>query len=259
MLWLLPQAGAEPPAEPVAGLDLLRDAGRADYPAEVQLDILLSDLQRRYQHIVCATGAASADELVLRLRGRAHALLTLSDDPSGSAAVAERWAESKPYGRPGQRRMAILGGWTEGQPLDPAFHLALPGPAAPAALADPDSGLGLAFAEIYRRLTLNHTIGIFVPSTVSVDRPIDSRAYVQSTLAFLGNLFGGATGNQAEGAWSSEDSGLVVEQVTIVRSFVSKSALHARLDAVIAFVTGLKQELQQEAIAVDVDNQLMLV
>jgi CRP-like cAMP-binding protein len=252
------------------GIDLLFETESSDYPAEVQLDILLTAVQQRYQYVICDTGAETLDELILRLRGRAEHLLTVTGDRGGAPAVAEHWNRHKQFARPGQKRMMILRDQADApQAVDPAFHLALPpDPEAvetarqqglPLVKAAPQSVLSRVLHEIYRRLTLNHSIGIFIPSTLDVDRPIDNKPYVQSTLSFLGTLFGGATRNQAEGVWSSDTSGLVVEPITIVRSFVSESALHTYLDSVITFVTDLKKELQQEAIAIDVDNQLILI
>jgi|GEM_PF-1725060 len=252
------------------GIDILLGIEYSDYPTEVQLDILLTNFQRRYHYIICDTGTQLQDELILRLRGRAHVAITISQNPNGAETVQEHWNHSKPYTRPGQRRMAILNRRASmQQEVDPAFHLMLPEDSAaliaaelrglPVVQAAPQSMLSQSLKEVYRRLTLNHTIGIFVPSTMDVDKPIDTLSHVQSTLSFLGGLFGGATRNQAEGAWSSEESGLVVEAVTIVRSFVSERALQSHLDSVIIFVTDLKKELRQEAIAIDVDNQLLLI
>jgi len=252
------------------GVDILIETEASDYPAEVRLDILLTTLQQRYCYVICDTGTSVEDELILRLRGRAETIITVTQDRAGVPAVGEHWVHHKAFARPGQKRMTILYEPTAtAQPIDPAFHLALPRDAAaleaarqqelPVVKVAPQSLLSHAVQELYRRLTLNHTIGVFIPSTLDVDRPIDNKPYVQSTLSFLGTLFGGATRNQAEGAWSSETSGLVVEPITIVRSFVSENALHTYLDSVITFVTDLKKELQQEAIAIDVDSQLILI
>jgi CRP-like cAMP-binding protein len=252
------------------GVDILLETESSDYPAEVQLDILLTALQQRYRYVVCDTGTYAENELILRLRGRAETVITVTQDRAGTPAVGEHWSHHKSFARPGQKRMMVLYDQTETpQAVDPAFHLALPMDALalaaarqqelPVVKAAPQSLLSRGLQELYRRLTLNHSIGIFIPSTLDVDRPIDNKPYVQSTLSFLGTLFGGATRNQAEGAWSSDTSGLVVEPITIVRSFVSENALHTYLDSVITFVTGLKKELQQEAIAIDVDSQLILI
>lgn len=256
----------EPQAD---GYDQLRGTGDGNYPPQVQLDVLLTHLQSRYALVVCDSGVHNNDELTLRLRGRATNLLTVTDDPEGTALLLNRWNASRPYALPGQKRLAVLNRWQpEDAALDPAFQLALPADAATVSQATEqgclvadiaDSALGQAMHEVYRRLSLTHTVGIFIPSTLDVNQPFDNTTQVQETLAFLGTMFGGATRNEAEGVWRSEQSGLVVEQVTIVRSFVSEQALRQHLDQVVTFVGRLKQAMQQEAIAIDVDNQLVLV
>jgi hypothetical protein len=75
----------------------------------------------------------------------------------------------------------------------------------------------------------------------------------------MGKHFGGATSNQAEGVWDSEEAGLVNEVVYIVRSFVTQEEMNEHLDAVLAYMAELKEKLQQEAMAVEVDRKLMLV
>ena len=177
----------------------------------------------------------------------------------------------QPYARPNQKHVFALNRARLGSelPVDPAFHLALPEDSvsvqsaqsrrAPIVSAVADSPLGQALQEVYRRLSLTHAIGIFIPSTVDVDQAVDNTSQVQAALSFFGDLFGGAISNRGDGVWRSEESGLVAEQVTIVRAFVSAKALEKHLDAVVEFATRIKQEMKQEAVAIDVDNQLVLV
>jgi CRP-like cAMP-binding protein len=249
-----------------SGIDVLTTTGTHDYPAQVELDIILTQLARRYETIVCDTGSAESDERWLRLRGRAHTLITLTCDPFSAERTAARWAHLQPYATPGQKRVLALNrvnaAATE---IDARFHLLLPddcaamsnGPAVVEHAAE--SRMGAAFSDVYRRLSLNHAVAIFVPSTVDVDESVDNAVQVQSALSFLGGTFGGATSSDAEGVWRSEDSGLVTEQVTIVRTFVSKRALDQHLDDVIGFASDLKRDMKQEAVAISVDNQLILV
>ncbi|MFQ5578379.1 MAG: cyclic nucleotide-binding domain-containing protein [Anaerolineae bacterium] len=109
------------------------------------------------------------------------------------------------------------------------------------------------------RLGRTHQIGIYIPTTIEVDREFDTTPYLEKTLAFLGQRFGGATSRQAQGVWDSDDAGLVSETVHIVRSFVTQADMNAHLNSVLAFVEDLKGELEQEAMAVEVDGKLMLV
>ncbi len=252
------------------GPDRLTKIDPSSYAPQVQLDMLLSDLQAQYEYIICDSGSETQSELTLRLRGQAQTLLTLTKDENGADEGLQRWSKLQPYSFPGQKRVLALNATSQqAANIDPRFHLALPDDKEalttsaaqnkPLVKADLDNPLSEALHEVYRRLSLNHAVALFVPSTVDVDQEVDNSQQVKATLSFLGNLFGGATSSDAEGAWRSEDSGLVTEQVTIVRTFVSKKALDTHLDDVIHFATDLKRDMKQEAVAVSVDNQLILV
>jgi hypothetical protein len=125
----------------------------------------------------------------------------------------------------------------------------LPGPLAQAAqgLAD--------------RLGRTHQIGIYVPTTLGVNQSADTLACLalRETLAFMGQLFGGATSNQAQGIWGSEAAELVSETIYIVKSYVTQCDLDRHLPAVIEYVESLKHELKQEAMALEVNQKLMLI
>lgn len=253
-----------------AGFDLLLKSEYADFAPQVQLNVALTELNSRYSHIICDTGASGQDELMLRLRGQAQKLMIVTKDPDGAAAAVAQWQPAQPFTRPDQKRtLALNGATSQATEVDARFHLVLPQDTEGTEMAQaiggsvveaaPNGRLGRALEEVYRRLSLNHAVAIFVPSTMDVNQTTDNAAQVQATLAFLGNLFGGATSSDAEGVWRSEDSGLVTEQVTIVRTFVAKKALDQHIDDVIGFAADLKKEMKQEAIAVDIDNQLVLV
>jgi hypothetical protein len=253
-----------------SGLDVLTRITQNSYSPQVQLDILLADLFARYEYNICDTGSDTNHELRLRLRGQSHTLITLTQASEDAETGINRWHSLQPYSFPGQKRVLALNGSTApATSVDARFHLISPWDevGVETAVAQntglvvtaPRSPLAQALQEIYRRLSLNHTLALFVPSTLDVSQFTDNSAQVQSTLSFLGNLFGGATSSNAEGAWRSEESGLVTEQVTIVRTFVSQKALDIHLDDVLSFAAELKRNMKQEAVAISVDHQLILV
>src|SRR5437763_262510 len=75
----------------------------------------------------------------------------------------------------------------------------------------------------------------------------------------LGGLFGGATSNQAQGVWSSRDAGLINETIHIIRSYVTQADLDRLLPAVLAYKEQIKLELKQEAMALEVNQKLLIV
>ncbi len=108
---------------------------------------------------------------------------------------------------------------------------------------------------------LGHTnqIAIYIPTTIDVDQKLDTTPYVERTLAFLGQRFGGATTNTAHGVWNSADAGLVGEDIHIVRSYTTQADLDRFLQEILHYVEGLKQELKQEAMAVEINLKLILI
>lgn len=124
----------------------------------------------------------------------------------------------------------------------------------PAVLAD-------VATRLADRLGRTNQIGVYIPTTMDVDTVVDTTLYIDRTKAFLGKLFGGATAtsNTAHGVWNSEDVGLVSEDIYIVRTFVTQTELDRYLGDVLEFVEGLKEELSQEAMAVEVNQKLMLI
>ncbi|MEM6261860.1 MAG: cyclic nucleotide-binding domain-containing protein [Bacteroidota bacterium] len=109
------------------------------------------------------------------------------------------------------------------------------------------------------RLERTHNVSVFIPTTIEVDQQFDSQAYVQRTLEFLAERFGGATSREGSGVWNSEDAGLVGEKVFIVESYMNQSDLNEHLNQVVDFVKQIKVELRQEAMALEVDRKLTLI
>lgn len=103
-------------------------------------------------------------------------------------------------------------------------------------------------------------VTLYVPSTVDVDRPLDANAaesVVTRSLHLLAGRFGGATAIRAQGAWLAEN-GLVLEGTTLVYAFSAQLTIDD-LTTVKAFCEALKVEMRQEAIAVEVNGELLFV
>lgn len=106
---------------------------------------------------------------------------------------------------------------------------------------------------------LSCSVKIYVPSTVEVDKEFDSQEYVERTLKFLSSEFGGATATKALGAWVTSSGALVKESVTMVFAYTGQQQLEKSIDSVYDFCLAMKKELAQEAIALEVNNELYLV
>ena len=109
------------------------------------------------------------------------------------------------------------------------------------------------------RLQRSVQIGILIPTRRGNGQHEDHRAYVASTLEFLGTRFGGATSQEAVGIWNSRESGLIDEKIHRVHAYATAADLRKYMDEVLDYARKLKAELQQEAIALEINQKLTLV
>jgi CRP-like cAMP-binding protein len=109
------------------------------------------------------------------------------------------------------------------------------------------------------RLQRNNHIGIFIPTTIDVNTYLDTSEYIDRTLEFLGERFGGATSEEAKGIWNSEEIGLVGEKLFKVHTYATSKDLKKFMDEVVEFVQVIKDELKQEAMAMEINQKLTLI
>jgi hypothetical protein len=81
---------------------------------------------------------------------------------------------------------------------------------------------------------------------------------VKKTLAFLGERFGGATSIEGQGV-SNSDAGPGSETVYIVQAFTTQTGMDRHIEDVVNFAKAIKEALKQEAMALEVDRQLILL
>lgn len=105
---------------------------------------------------------------------------------------------------------------------------------------------------------LKERIAIYVPSTVDVDKKINNEFYVNQVLTKFSEIFGGATAINADGAWVSNEKGIVLEKNKIVYSYCDRLT-NETIDEVLNICQWLKQELRQEAISLVINNQLYFI
>lgn len=113
--------------------------------------------------------------------------------------------------------------------------------------------------ELSNLIKLDSNIKIYVPSTINVNTEIENTEKVEQTLKFLSGLFGGATSYNALGCWVSQSEGLVKEKVNICESYTNEKALHENITLVVEYCEKLKKEMYQEAISLEVNNQLYFI
>lgn len=250
------------------GFDILAQTETNDYPPQVKLDITLNRLQADYDYIIIDSGSATDNDLLLRLRGQAGTLVTITDDPGAIKNPPDSHNKPLPFTRPGQTHILLLNKTQPATKAIPPFHLVFPDDKELLLKAKenkktainlfPQSAFSQSLTELHRQLSLTHTVGIFIPSSIDTNQNADTSTQIEAALQFFDNLFGKTANSEAKDIWQNS-SHPVTEQVVIVRTFVSKQALDSNLDAIIEFAVNLKKDISQEAVAIDIDNQLVLV
>lgn len=109
------------------------------------------------------------------------------------------------------------------------------------------------------KFDLDCKVSIYVPSTVNVDEHTDNSVQVKRTITELAQMFGGATASKAVGGWVCANGETVLEEVTIVYSFCSSVQLQENFAKVYAIAERIKNEMQQEAVTLEVNGQVKFV
>lgn len=113
-------------------------------------------------------------------------------------------------------------------------------------------------AKLLNAFKLSSKVTVYVPATMH-DEEIDNSKQVDEALTLLSGCFGGATKTDALGAWLSPAVGLIKEKTTIVFAYCSEADLKNSADKVVDFCEKLKSEMQQEAIALEINGEMYFV
>jgi hypothetical protein len=111
--------------------------------------------------------------------------------------------------------------------------------------------LGAAEEAILDRIT------IYVPSRDRDGNPVEFESWVTRMLELLSQVGGGATRMPpAQGAWLNPDTHLlVIENVTLVYSYVDGDALAARLPALRGLLHQMGRALNQGEVVIEVNER----
>lgn len=113
--------------------------------------------------------------------------------------------------------------------------------------------------EQFGGVQLPHRVAVYVPSTQGPAENTDNSEQVQRVARELAEMFGGATATTARGFWVSDSAGLVAEAVTIVYASCTDRQYHEQVPDVIRIAQRIKQEMQQEAVSIELDGILYIV
>ncbi len=249
-----------------SGFDVAVIEGTVGLPANVRTTLVVDRLFSDYANVVIGL-PDRIDESMIYMLEKANQIIIMAD-PNDSERVQRLASRLRAHLHP-ERTTVVVVAHHQMQPstpslLNPDFEIPyLDNVPTIAELGLENTPIELAEVtyQLADRLGRTNQVGVYIPTTVDVDTVVDTTVYIDRTKAFLGQLFGGstATSNTAHGVWNSEEVGLVSEDIYIVRTFVTQSELDRYLGDVLEFVEGLKEELSQEAMAVEVNQKLMLI
>ncbi|MCS6872692.1 MAG: cyclic nucleotide-binding domain-containing protein [Anaerolineae bacterium] len=254
------------------GYDVVAQLGASMIPPPVRATLLLDQLFTRYANVIVGV-PYYADETISYLAGYADQIVLVGTLTSESAArlAALRSAICRQVNVEKASIFSVLK-YVASEPTacidaatwDVDFVLPYYPTSAPYAALTPDElpeALRHFATTLIDRLGRTNAVSLYIPTTVDVNTAVDTMPYVERTLAFFGQLFGGATTTtlHARGVWSSAEVGLVSETIHIVRSYAAQADLDAHLQHILDYAEQLKCELRQEAMAVEVNQKLMLI
>lgn len=114
-------------------------------------------------------------------------------------------------------------------------------------------------AKLENLFKLSSKITVYVPSTINITEEIDNTKHVEKIASLLSDCFGGSTSSLALGYWTSPSAGLVKEKTTIVFAYCTESALQQNIEKVISACEELKNELKQDAIAMEINGEMYFI
>jgi len=250
------------------GNDIFVPTSTLGLPPSVRGTLLIEHLMANYANIVIGLPGDVGERAAYMLERADQVIVVAPPDPTARAQVTELITFLKRYLRPEKSSLFTIVNRTTTEEADlPAadwanfdlpFLESLP-PLTEQQYNTLPATLTSATKMLADSLGRTSQIGIYIPTTVNVNQQADTTSYVEKTLSFLGQLFGGATSKRAQGVWSSDEVGLISEDIIIVQTFVTENDLDQHLPAVIEYAEGIKQELQQEAMAIEVNQKLILV
>ena len=252
------------------GFDIWNDFDLGEVPEGAESSLLMTKILNQYANIVMhAVVKGDVDRFIdayleplFRYTKAIVVMVPNSDNASDKTAAVVKSIQR--HVRQDQTTLyTILNRTSANLHLDMKVNFEIPFisdlPAVKHAAFDvPESALKV-ITEIVERIERVHQICIFIPTTINIDQPFDSSIYVNRTMVFLGEKFGGATSSQARGVWNSDDSGIVSEVVHLVVSYTTEDDLNRFANEVIEFIKLLKDELQQEAMALEINKKMILV
>lgn len=114
-------------------------------------------------------------------------------------------------------------------------------------------------SKLQNLFKLSSKVTVIVPATININEEIDNTPYVDKVASMMSECFGGATATQTLGYWNSPTAGLVKEKSTTVFAYCKEADLQAHIEKVIDLCEQLKQDMTQDAIAIEINGEMYFI
>lgn len=242
----------------------------AGMPLTVRTTLVLDQLMGDYTNVVMGV-PGEVDEAVNNILEEANQLvLVFSPEPESIAPLEALMEQLRGFLHPEKTNTFIVANHTrpglslEDLPVRVDFEIPYFGhniePIHAVTLDELPLPVSKVADILADRLGRTNQIGVYIPAAVD-DATIDPTNFVQETLSFLGSLFGGATASstEAQSSVSNEDEAAAPEMLHVIRTYVTKVDLDRHLGQVLEYIEYLKNELGQDAMAMEVNSRLMVI
>jgi hypothetical protein len=111
-------------------------------------------------------------------------------------------------------------------------------------------------------MKLTNYISIYLPSTEHGNTPANQEKIdkVKHALSIIfSQYFGGTTLSEHNGAWSDDHGNVITEKITVIKSFYTDQVEPGKIDQVFSIAAAVKTIFSQESVAVEHNNELILV
>jgi hypothetical protein len=116
----------------------------------------------------------------------------------------------------------------------------------------------LSNSKLKNCFKLSSKITVYVPATMH-DKKVNNKKQVDEVASLLSASFGGATSTNARGYWMSTEKGLIKESTTVVYAYCDTTSLEKHIDEVVEMCEKIKAEMQQEAVALEINGEIYFI
>lgn len=114
-------------------------------------------------------------------------------------------------------------------------------------------------AKLQNMFKLSSKMTVYIPSTCDINKSANTQHYIDNCAMLLSESFGGATSCEALGYWNSPTAGLVKEKSTMIFAYCSDEDLKKHIEKIIDFCLNMKKELNQDAIALEINGEMYFI